>query len=194
MGTCTRMVILEQALRSACLSFFGSEFDFIYKGVVVTHKDRQLCIPVCFAYILLNQICFSFFYSFQKTVAMVIADVNQVNQTGNECYQSHLVAEAADTCLLSSAAVVCNVDTRLMEITDANTPEVDVTRASSPSAANMLCTQCGKEFYTRQELFQHVKIAHQQHAHAARRMFKCEQCMKSFKTMVSALELGCQIA
>ncbi|KAH3791088.1 hypothetical protein DPMN_169299 [Dreissena polymorpha] len=53
----------------------------------------------------------------------------------------------------------------------------------------LTCPQCAGNFRDRENLFRHVKEAHQQHVSAisGRRKFRCDQCQRSFKTMVSVI-------
>lgn len=114
---------------------------------------------------------------------MVIADENQTGNLG--CPTRSPIN--ASTCQSSSAASVCTEECHLLETTlEVHAPErlASAARAMCSATGMMDCSQCGAQFETRQELFQHVKLAHQQHAHAKKRTFRCDQCLKSFRSMV----------
>ena len=114
----------------------------------------------------------------------MIADVKSQQAAGNDVYCRHSKTEV-DTCLSLSEELLRNADSRYMEIADVTASVAEVKRTSPSSVSTMIqCTQCVDQFECRQELFQHVRLAHQQHAHSAKRTFKCDQCAKSFKTMV----------
>lgn len=63
-------------------------------------------------------------------------------------------------------------------------PAINDCQESVTQGDCFMCNQCMENFGDRDALFKHIKLAHQQHVNSRRR-FRCHQCQKIFKSMVS---------
>ncbi|XP_052770868.1 zinc finger protein 30-like [Mya arenaria] len=69
--------------------------------------------------------------------------------------------------------------------TSENGDSVDFNAEEGSEAAMFTCPQCGERAKDREGIFRHVRERHQRHSTAPRRKFRCDECMRSFKTMTA---------
>ena len=86
---------------------------------------------------------------------------------------------------MSSEFAIGNTDSGLLQQTSARSS----LNGNCEEEVEMLsCPQCDGLFRGREEVFRHMKERHQQHSSlAAHRKIRCDECQRSFKSMVNIL-------